>query len=73
LTQKVNKKVKAMPASLKKTGVHRRKSPKLVLSYRRKLQTRTILASLHLFFGSPDNAAPICMSKMHKNGTELFL
>jgi hypothetical protein len=55
-----------------KTGVHRLKSPKLVLSYRRELQTRAIFASLHLFFGSQDKAAPICMSKTCKNRTALF-
>jgi len=73
LETKSKQKIQGYARFAQKTGVHRRKSSKLVISFRRQLQTRTIFAPPHLFFGSPVNAAPICISRIHKNRTELSL
>jgi hypothetical protein len=58
LPQKGSKKVKAMPASLKKLAFVKLNCPNLPLPYVRSFKQWTILRLSLLFFGSPDKAVP---------------
>jgi hypothetical protein len=58
LPQKGSKKVKAMPASLKKPALVKLNCPTLLLPFVRSFKQWTILRLPLLFFGSPGKADP---------------
>jgi len=62
-----------MPASLKKLAFIDENRPNSLSPFVDNFKQGRFFAPPHLFFGSPVNAAPICISRIHKNRTELSL